>query len=186
LKASEISATLAPHVTDEEPEPAPSLRQGALESLVRKVTGKDSPSVILGGATDILARYARCCNPLPGDEIVGFITRGRGITVHRRTCTKAFDNNDPERRVEVSWEPKTKVPRAIQVKVVTTDRPGILATLGQTFESKAVNVHSAVCRAGDDGRAINLFSFTCGDLSELKGVIGALRKVSGVLHVERV
>jgi guanosine-3',5'-bis(diphosphate) 3'-pyrophosphohydrolase len=188
LKAADIREFLLPTPppeSDASPEPAPSLREGTLETLVRKVTGKDSPAIMLGGATDILARYARCCNPLPGEEVVGFITRGRGITVHRRTCTKAFDTNDPGRRVDVSWEPKIKMPRTVQVKVVTTDRPGTLATLGQTFQAKSVNVQSAVCRAGDDGRAINLFTFTCGDLGELKGVMTALRKVTGVLHVER-
>jgi len=188
IKVAEVSASILPPPPDSDvpSNPPASIREGTLENLVRKVTGKDSPGVVLGSTSDILARYARCCNPIPGDEIVGFITRGRGITVHRRACSKAFDSNDPDRRVDVAWEPKTKVPRAIQVKVVTTDRPGILATLGQSFEAKGVNVHSAVCRAGDDGRAINLFSFTCGDLGELKGVMSALRKVSGVLHVERV
>ncbi|MDW8251605.1 MAG: bifunctional (p)ppGpp synthetase/guanosine-3',5'-bis(diphosphate) 3'-pyrophosphohydrolase, partial [Myxococcales bacterium] len=146
IKATDVREFLlppAPLESNAKPVPAPSIREGALENIVRKVTGKDSAAILLGGTSNILARYARCCNPLPGEEIVGFVSRGRGITVHRRTCTKAFNTNDPERRVEVSWEPQTKMPRTVQVKVVTTDRPGILATLGQTFQNKGVNVQSA-------------------------------------------
>jgi guanosine-3',5'-bis(diphosphate) 3'-pyrophosphohydrolase len=189
LKAADVRQFLLPPpptASDAEPVPASAIRQGTLETLVRKVTGRDSHVILVGGNSDILNRYARCCNPLPGEEIVGFVSRGRGIIVHRRTCSKAFNTNDPKRRVDVAWEPKVKMPRTVQIKVVTTDRPGILATLGQTFQAKGINVQSAVCRAGDDGRAINLFTFPCGDLSELKGILTALRKVTGVLHVERV
>ncbi|MEO7110728.1 MAG: bifunctional (p)ppGpp synthetase/guanosine-3',5'-bis(diphosphate) 3'-pyrophosphohydrolase, partial [Polyangiaceae bacterium] len=92
----------APPTTGDDPPPS-SLREGRFESFVRKVadkvTGKESAGIRLNGVDDVLVRYTKCCNPLPGDEIVGFITRGRGVTVHRRTCPKAFDT-DPERRVE--------------------------------------------------------------------------------------
>jgi GTP diphosphokinase / guanosine-3',5'-bis(diphosphate) 3'-diphosphatase len=187
VSAADVRAVLVPEQPEGAPEsaPAPSIREGRIENLVRKVTGKDVAGIRLNGIDDVLVRYARCCNPLSGDEIVGFITRGRGITVHRRDCAKAFDN-DPERRVEISWEPKAKVNRPVQIKVVTANRPGVLATLGQTFQAKGVNVGEAICRAGDDGRALNIFSFTCGDLGELKGIMSALRKVPGVVQVERV
>jgi GTP pyrophosphokinase len=186
IDVSDVLDVLVPPLEGErESTPPTSIREGRIESLVRKVTGKDDKAIKLNGIDDILVRYAKCCNPLSGDEIVGFITRGRGITVHRRDCTKAFDT-DPERRVEIIWEAKVKVQRPVQVRVVTANRPGVLATLGQTFQSKGVNVSEAVCRAGDDGRAINIFSFPCGDLGELKAVMTALRKVPGVVQVERV
>ena len=186
IDVSEVLDVLVPKSDGErESTPPTSIREGRIESLVRRVTGKDEKSIKLGGIDDILVRYAKCCNPLSGDEIVGFITRGRGITVHRHGCPKAFDT-DPERRVEISWDTKTKVSRPVQVRVLTANRPGVLATLGQTFQSKGVNVSEAVCRAGDDGRAINIFSFPCGDLGELKAVMTALRKVPGVVQVDRV
>jgi GTP pyrophosphokinase len=185
LKTSEVCEFLVPPPPPEA-EPSPdSDAPPSLEPARQRVASKDAPAILLGDTSDILARYARCCNPLPGEEVVGFITRGRGITVHRRTCSKAFDSNDPQRRVDVSWQPKTKMSRTVQIKIVTTDRPGILATLGQTFQARGVNVQSAVCRAGDDGRALNLFTFTCGDLDELKTIMNSLRKVNGVLQVDR-
>lgn len=186
IKPSQITDILVPKAEGERaPEPAADIREGRIESLVRKVTGKEPTGIKLSGIDDVLVRYAKCCSPLPGDEIIGFITRGRGVTVHRRNCTKAFDT-DPERRVEISWEAKAKVNRPVQVRVLTANRPGVLATLGQTFQEKGINVLEAICRAGDDGRAVNIFSFLCGDVSQLKLVMGALRKVNGVVQVERV
>ena len=138
----------------------------------------------LNGIDDVLVRYAKCCNPLPGDDILGFITRGRGLTIHRRGCTKAFDT-DPERRVEISWDAKAKINRSVQLRVVTANRPGILATVGHTFSTQGINISEANCRASDDGRAVNVFTFVCQDLAQLKTVMRALQKVQGVVEVER-
>ncbi|MCC6214524.1 MAG: bifunctional (p)ppGpp synthetase/guanosine-3',5'-bis(diphosphate) 3'-pyrophosphohydrolase [Polyangiaceae bacterium] len=161
------------------------LRPGPIEQLVRKVTRKDQGGIKVSGVDDVLVRYARCCNPLPGDAIIGFITRGRGVTVHRRECTKAFDT-DPERRIEVSWDSKAKVSRPVQLKVVTANKPGILATVSQTFSAQKLNISEANCRAEDDDRACNVFTFTVSDLTQLRTVMKALEKVSGVVSVERV
>ena len=140
--------------------PPEQLREGRIESLVRKVTGRDDGGIRLNGIDDVLVRYAKCCNPLPGDEIIGFITRGRGVTVHRRGCPKAFDT-DPERRVEITWDAKAKINRPVQLRVMTANRPGILATVGHTFSEQGINISEANCRAGDDGRAVNVFTFVC-------------------------
>ena len=118
------------HGDDEDPKPAPSLREGRIEHFVRRMTGRDARGLKVSEIDDILVRYARCCNPLPGDEIVGFITRGRGITVHRRDCAKAFET-DPERRVAVTWDSRVKSNRSVQLKVLTANRPGVLARMGK-------------------------------------------------------
>lgn len=164
--------------------PPASVKEGRIESLVRKVTGRDGHGIRLNGIDDVLVRYTKCCNPLPGDEIVGFITRGRGITVHRRNCGKAFDT-DPERRVEITWDAKAKINRPVQVKVVTANRPGILATVGQTFHEQGININEATCRTADDGRALNTFTFLCTDLVQLKNIIRKLQKIPGVVAVDR-
>jgi GTP pyrophosphokinase len=166
-------------------EAPPSMRQGKLEQLVRRVTGRDQGGIKVSGIDDVLVRYAKCCNPLPGDAIIGFITRGRGATIHRRECMKAFDT-DPERRIEVSWDSKAKINRPVQLSVTTTNKPGILAVVSQTFSAQSINISEANCRAGDDGRARNVFTFNCTDLSQLKNVMRALSKVSGVVEVARI
>ena len=186
ISTSQVGEILVPPaVSKRESTPPPELREGRIESIVRKFTGKDTPGIRLNGIDDVLVRYAKCCNPLAGDEIIGFITRGRGITVHRRTCRKAFDT-DPERRVEISWQPKAKFQRPVRVRIVTANRLGLLATLGQTFQSRGVNVVEAICRTNDEDKAVNMFTFSCSDVAELKQVIASLRKVPGVVHVERV
>jgi GTP pyrophosphokinase len=162
-----------------------SLRPGRIEQFVRKVTGRDQAGIKVSGIDDVLVRYAKCCNPLPGDAIIGFITRGRGVTIHRRECMKAFDT-DPERRIDVSWDSKAKINRPVQLVVTTTNKPGILATVSQTFSAQSINISEANCRAGDDGRARNIFTFNCTDLNQLKNVMKALQKVSGVVEVSRI
>jgi GTP pyrophosphokinase len=185
LDAEEILEFLAPPSENgQESQPPEQLREGKLAGLVRKVIKRDEGGIRLNGIDDVLVRYARCCNPLPGDDILGFITRGRGVTIHRRGCAKAFDT-DPERRVDIQWDAKAKINRAVQLRVVTANRPGILANVGHTFSAQGINISEANCRAGDDGRAVNVFTFVCSDLSQLKNVMRALQKVQGVVAVER-
>lgn len=166
-------------------DPPKEFRPSRLEQLVRKVTGRDQAGIRVNGIDNVLIRYARCCSPLPGDAIVGFITRGRGVTIHRRDCMKAFDN-DPERRIEVTWDPKARVARSVQIRVTTNNKPGILASVSQTFSALKININEANCRAGDDGRACNIFSFHVQDLVQLKNVMKALGRINGVVSVERV
>ena len=164
--------------------PRPELRPSPIERIVRKVRGRDQGGIKVSGVDDVLVRYARCCNPLPGDSIIGFITRGRGVTIHRRECQKAFDT-DPERRVDVSWDPDSKINRPVQLKVTTMNKPGILAHVSQAFSAQKINISEANCRAGDDGRACNVFTFPCTDLAQLKAIMRALSRVKGVVEVER-
>jgi GTP pyrophosphokinase len=185
IDPQDVLNIIAPPSTEGVPSAPPQqLKEGLLEGFVRKVTKRDEGGIRLNGIDDVLVRYAKCCNPLPGDDILGFITRGRGVTIHRRGCPKAFDT-DPERRVEISWDAKAKINRSVQLRVVTANRPGILATVGQTFSSQGINISEANCRASDDGRAINVFTFMCSDLNQLKNVMKALQKVQGVVAVER-
>ena len=94
--------------------------------------------------------------PLPGDPIVGFITRGRGVTVHRRDCDKGLDL-DPERRIDVEWDGKRKTQHAVAIQVLCADKPGLLAHISQSFTDQGVNICQAHCRATEDGRAVNTF-----------------------------
>ncbi len=166
-------------------QPPAELKAGRLETLVRKVKGDQPAGIKVSGLDNVLVRYAKCCNPLPGDPIIGFITRGRGVTVHRRGCQKAF-NTEPERRIDVNWDSRAKVARPVSISVVTNNRPGILANISQTLSSQRVNISEANCRADDEGRAHNTFTFQCSDLGHLKNVMKALGKLNGVVSVDRV
>lgn len=185
LPTDEVVATVRSRQPDGSSAPPPEFKTGRIEQLVRKVTRRDHGGIRVNGIDDVLVRYAKCCNPLPGDPIIGFITRGRGVTVHRRECIKAFDT-DPERRIDVSWDSKARINRPVQLRVTTTNSPGILAHVSQTFSAQSINISEANCRACDDGRARNTFTFQVADLNQLKNVMRALGKLPGVVEVVRV
>lgn len=176
------SGASAPPTTNR---PVPQFKTGPIEKLVRRVQRKDQGGIQVTGEDDVLVRYAKCCNPVGGDAIIGFLTRGRGVTVHRRSCAKAFDS-DPERRVEVRWGANFKITRPVSLRIRTQNNPGILANVSQTFSTQQINISEANCRSSREGLASNTFTFMAGDLSQLRALMRALDKVDGVVDVERV
>lgn len=136
---------------------------------------------------DVLIRFGRCCNPLPGDSIVGFITRGRGVTIHTANCTKALDN-DPERRVDVRWNIKqtSRLTRQVKIRVLTLDEPGLLAVMSQIITGAGMNISSANIRTTKDRKAICVFDLEVRDLEQLQKVTSHLEGQKGVIAVERV
>lgn len=136
---------------------------------------------------DVLIRFGRCCSPLPGDSIIGFITRGRGVTIHTANCTKALDN-DEERRVNVQWNivEKGTIRRHVKVRVVCLDQPGLLAVMSQAISACGVNIASANIRTTKDKKAIALFDVEVGDINQLHKVTSALEGKAGVISVERL
>ncbi|HEX2879395.1 MAG TPA: bifunctional (p)ppGpp synthetase/guanosine-3',5'-bis(diphosphate) 3'-pyrophosphohydrolase [Polyangiaceae bacterium] len=185
IEAEDVVQVIGRPQSEDRKTPPSAFKAGTFEKLVRKVTGKDQGGIKVSGIDDVLVRYARCCNPLPGDAIVGFITRGRGVTIHRRECQKALDA-DPERRVEVSWGQNSKLTRPVSLRVTTRNAPGILAHVSQAFSEQKININEASCRTVDDGSACNIFTFMASDVQQLRTVMRALAKVRGVMEVERV
>jgi GTP pyrophosphokinase len=171
---------------DLEAPPPKDLRETSFERMVRKIKPRTADGIRLDGVDSLLVRFGRCCNPLPGDAIVGFITRGRGITVHRARCPRVAEL-DPERKVSVSWDSKQKLkPRPVTLRVVTAHRPGILAAISHQLSESNVNIASANCQAGDEDRAVNTFSFSVNDLEELKLIVKSIKRIGGVHSVDRV
>jgi GTP pyrophosphokinase len=160
-------------------------RPGFIERAVRKVTGgSNSSGIRIEDVDQVLVRFAQCCNPLPGDAITGWITRGRGVTVHRRGCSKAMEL-DPERRIDVAWSDSVKIARPVALRVTTADRPGILANVSAAFTEAGVNIQEANCRVGPDGQAVNLFQFLVDDAGRLQSLMRKIQGVDGVYSVER-
>ncbi|HYO71949.1 MAG TPA: bifunctional (p)ppGpp synthetase/guanosine-3',5'-bis(diphosphate) 3'-pyrophosphohydrolase [Archangium sp.] len=154
--------------------------------FAKKLVGKQSSSgVQIGGVDDVLVRFGRCCNPVPGDPIAGFITRGRGVTVHTVGCDKALAT-DPERRVDVSWDVRGDFKRPVTLRVLTADRTGLLADISNTFSKKGVNISQANCRATGDDRAVNTFEVTISDLKQLTDLMRTIERLPGVYSVERI
>ena len=150
----------------------------------RRMTKRSVGGVRVQGEADIVVRFAKCCSPVPGDDIVAFISRGRGVIVHTRECPKAL-NLDPARRVEVSWDEETRMLRPVAVEVISTDRPGILAAISKCFTEFGVNIIQAKCKTTEDRRGINTFQVTVSHVDQLKKVVRALQGIEGVTSAER-
>ena len=159
---------------------------GRVTELAKKLVGRRSRTgVLIGGVDDVLVRFGRCCNPVPGDPIVGFITRNQGVTVHTVGCERALAT-DPERRVDVAWDVRGDYKRAVTLRVLTADRPGLLADMSNIFSKKGVNISQANCRVTGDDRAVNTFEVTISDLKQLTDVMKTIENLNGVYSVERV
>lgn len=159
--------------------------EGTLERLFRLVAGqKRYLGVKVKGVEDVLVRFARCCNPLPGEEILGFITRGRGVTVHIASCPAVLES-DPHRRVEVSWQDGSQAPRPIKIEVTCVDRPGLLAAISAAITSADVNIARAQVRTFPDQKALNTFEVMITNSDQLRRVLRNISKVKGVYKTTR-
>jgi GTP pyrophosphokinase len=149
---------------------------------------KADQGVRIRGVDDLLVRFARCCNPLPGDQIVGFITRGRGLTVHTRDClTVAKSVLDRERLINVEWDVDEPAKRPVKIAVyIGADRPGLLAEITGAISSGNGNITKAEVTVTDDRRGINHFVIEVADLGQLQDIMAAIRSVRDVINVERV
>jgi GTP diphosphokinase / guanosine-3',5'-bis(diphosphate) 3'-diphosphatase len=168
------------------PAPEPERTPARIASFFRRQKRPTSGSGIrVGGDRDVLVRFGRCCSPLPGDDVVGFVTRGRGVTVHTKDCPKAFEA-DPERRIDVQWDEEAAVPRRITIRVRSKDQPGILAKVTKSISAAGINIGSARIDTNRDQQAVQSFDLWVSDVATLKAVMKEIEKVRGVLSVERV
>ena len=149
---------------------------------------KAEHGVRIRGVDDLLTRFAKCCNPLPGDTIVGFITRGRGLTVHTRDClTVAKSVLDRERLIDVEWDVEDPASRPVRIAVyIGRDRPGLLSEITGAISAQKGNITKAEVMVTDDRRGINNFVVEVADLKQLQGIMTAIRAVPDVINVERV
>ena len=143
--------------------------------------------VLVRGAPDILVKLAKCCTPVPGDDIVGFITRGSGVSVHRADCTnvKAL-MKDSERLIDVEWGSTGKSVFLVQIQVEALDRSGLLSDITRMLSEHHVNILSASVSTSNDRLAISKFVFEMGDIVHLDRVLNAVRRVDAVYDVYRV
>ncbi|HZP35634.1 MAG TPA: bifunctional (p)ppGpp synthetase/guanosine-3',5'-bis(diphosphate) 3'-pyrophosphohydrolase [Methylomirabilota bacterium] len=148
----------------------------------------EAPAVRIRGVDDLLVRFAKCCSPVPGDSIVGFITRGRGLTVHARDClTVAKNVLDKERLVAVEWDGAEPAKRPVRIAVyIGRDRPGLLAEITAAISSRQGNIIKAEITVTDDRKGLNHFVVEVEDLRQLQDIMQAIREVKDIVNVERV
>ncbi|HEU4637239.1 MAG TPA: ACT domain-containing protein, partial [Candidatus Binatia bacterium] len=136
------------------------------------------------GIDDVLVRFALCCHPLPGEHIVGFITRGRGVTVHTVGCPTILES-DPHRKIEVTWEENVQAPRPVKIEVSCVDQPGLLAGISAAITSAKANIARAQIRTFTGQKAVNTFEVMIKSSEHLKEVLQNILKVKGVYKAVR-
>ncbi|HEX9023342.1 MAG TPA: TGS domain-containing protein, partial [Geobacteraceae bacterium] len=160
-------------------------KESRLASVINKLKGKSSSAVEISGVDDVLVRFGKCCNPVPGDEIIGFITRGKGVTVHTADCQFALES-DPERRIDVTWNKVKTAALPVKIRVICHDVKGILAGITTAITNSEANISSAHVQSTIDKRGENTFEVNVVDLGHLHKVMNAVMKVKGVIKVERI
>ena len=159
------------------------------EETGEKARKKDAAAAHVGvsltGIDDIMVRYAKCCDPIPGDEIVGYISRGRGVVVHTADCRHVRDM-DPERLVDVHWDIREKRDYPVQMRVICNDKKGILADISAAISMMDVNITHAETTTTPDGKATCDFTVNVNDLDQFNRIVAAVKKVRGVVSVQRL
>jgi GTP pyrophosphokinase len=162
-----------------------------MERVMRAATHKTRKTnslISVDGMDDVLVHYAKCCHPIPGDPIVGFISRGRGITIHRSDCSKAFEF-DQLRKVDVAWNVKVAgegQERIVRLKIISQDNPGLLKSMSEAFAQQGINIQSAQIRTTKDKKAVCNFEVSVKDALQLNQAIYEIQKIKGIIGVTRV
>ena len=165
-------------------EDAPKIEEPVTEKVKKTASASPSLGISLTGIDDIMVKFARCCNPIPGDEISGYISRGRGMTVHTQKCPHII-RLDAERIVEVNWNVKEKHAYPVNIKVVCTDRKGVLTEVSSIISSFDINISYAQVATTDMIATCN-FIIDVNNLQQLNKIFSAIRQLKVVKSVERV
>ncbi|MEJ2715689.1 MAG: bifunctional (p)ppGpp synthetase/guanosine-3',5'-bis(diphosphate) 3'-pyrophosphohydrolase [Deltaproteobacteria bacterium] len=169
-------------VPPEEREKAKAALQG--EKQIKKAQSLAKSGVKVEGLADLMVNFAKCCNPLPGDPIRGYVTRGRGVTVHKGDCLN-LHAIDPKRIVEVDWDEDQTLTRLVKLEVRAKNRLGLLATISGVFSSNDSDIVQANIDAANEEEALGTFTVSVRNLEHLTRIMNALKHVKGVEEVAR-
>ncbi len=145
---------------------------------------RGSEALSVEGSEDVLFHLSKCCKPLPGDEVVGYITRGRGITVHRADCPN-LENLDPERLIDVKWSPGDGATYTARIWVLTVDKKGMLASISGAISATEANILEAEIKTTQDQRALFNFVLEVSNKAHLDRIMSNVKQIEGVIRVER-
>lgn len=159
---------------------------GLVEKVVSRIRRKRGGTGIkVRGVSDMLVRFANCCHPIPGEKVVGFMTRGRGITIHQKNCRHIL-HADPDRVVEISWDTEQDDAHIARLRVTSMDQKGILADLSAVMTQKNANIVQADVKTTIDKKGVALFTLEVENFQQLQDIIAGLKRVKNVLKVERL
>jgi GTP pyrophosphokinase len=163
------------------------VQESFLEKIIGKVRKKKHKTggVIVKEMDDILVKFGKCCEPVPGDPITGYITRGFGVTVHRTNCINALTMST-ERQIDVQWDAEIKETYPVKIHVKSYDRVGLLADLAMTISKSKANILSANSKIGDTTIVDSLFTLSIRNTDQLNRLLAEIRKVKAIQDVQRI
>jgi len=173
LSANQVLHRYIPVEEQKKPKAAPEARKK-----------QDSSSIVVKGVDNLLVRYAKCCRPIPGDDVIGFITRGRGITVHRSGCPYV-EETDLQRLIPVEWDKEALDHHEIEFTVTCLDKPGMLGLITAAIGERKININTMKAYSQPQGTSTCVFRVMVRNLSELKDLFNDIRKLKGVDKIER-
>ncbi len=184
VSAASIVEKLVATMTVEDSHPEPTMVSSTTSAPVSR---RSSNAIEVSGLDDVLVKLARCCTPVPGDEITGFITRGNGVSVHRADCVNAADlkEHQGDRIVAVSWLTGAGSIFLVNIQIEALDRSRLLSDVTRTLSDQHVNILSAAVSTSKDRTAISRFTFEMADATHLDAVLSAVRQIEGVYDVYR-
>lgn len=164
--------------------------EAASETQEKLHIAKSKSGIVVKGIHDVAVRFSKCCNPIPGDEIVGFVTRGRGITIHRTDCVNVLNMSETDRTrlIEAEWQQpdtKEKEKYMAEIQVYANNRTGLLVDLSKIFTERKIDLRSINSRTNKQEKATISMSFEIGSKEELRSLIEKIRQVESVIDVER-
>lgn len=164
--------------------------EAASETQEKLHIAKSKSGIVVKGIHDVAVRFSKCCNPIPGDEIVGFVTRGRGITIHRTDCVNVLNMSETDRTrlIEAEWQQpdtKEKEKYMAEIQIYANNRTGLLVDLSKIFTERKIDLRSINSRTSKQEKATISMSFEIGSKEELRSLIEKIRQVESVIDVER-
>ena len=161
------------------------IERSKIKKAAGRLKGTSKSGVIVKEIDNIMVKFGKCCKPLPGEKIKGYITRGRGVTVHTYDCLY-IQGCDQERLIDVEWDERKKFNYPVKVEVTSVDKKGLLADVSAAISAAEANIANASARTLDANRAVSTFDLEVSDFKHLRNVIRSIEKVKGVLKVSRL
>ncbi len=182
VSARQVLGKLRPKVEEDKDDKAAGIVSRVADLWRRR---REPVGIEVTGISDMLVRYAQCCHPIPGDRVIGFITRGRGVSVHRENCSAIIDSA-PDRLVPVNWTPPKDEVFPVVLRVTSVERKGVLADVSAVITQKDANISKAEIQTTMDKKGISFFTIEVKNNRQLQEIIASIRKVKGVIIVERI
>jgi GTP pyrophosphokinase len=167
-------------------DPAAEETQPKIVSTVKRMLGMHDAAILVRGHDDLMVYRSKCCNPIPGDDIIGYVTRGRGIAVHSKICPNVQNLlYESERRIPVEWAGTTQATFPVRLRIFTEDRPGMLADITAVISEAGANIRTFES-GGEDLRARIEVALDVQDRKQLERILGGIKRIPGVFDIERV